>query len=113
MGITESLCVQIQLSMDYFESQLRHSPVKKVLLKLDTPLADELASQIQENMGLPVNPFEPKITCGSGFNFKMASFSCLGAAYTKEANIAKAKAGVLLDKEKSKVSDDKPAEVSS
>jgi MSHA biogenesis protein MshI len=85
MGITESLCVQIQRSMDYFESQLRQSPVRKVLLKLDTSLAEQLASQIQENMSLPVNPFEPEITCGSGFNFKMASFSCLGAAYIKHS----------------------------
>ncbi|MFQ3248445.1 MAG: MSHA biogenesis protein MshI [Glaciecola sp.] len=87
MGITESLCVQIQRSMDYFESQLRQSPVRKVLLKLDTALADQLAAQIQENMGLPVSPFEPEITCGAGFNFKMASFSCLGAAYIKQALI--------------------------
>lgn len=85
MGITESLCVQIQRSMDYFESQLRQSPVRKVLLKLDTILAEELANQIQVNMGLPVCAFEPEIICGSGFNFKMASFSCLGAAYVKQS----------------------------
>lgn len=85
MGITESLCVQIQRSMDYFESQLRQSPVRKVLLKLDTALTEQLATQIQENMGLPVCPFEPEISCGSGFNFKMASFSCLGAAYVKQS----------------------------
>jgi MSHA biogenesis protein MshI len=91
MGITESLCVQIQRSMDYFESQLRQSPVRKVLLKLDTALADQLAGQIQENMGLPVSPFEPNITCDSDFNFKMASFSCLGAAYIKQALITEEK----------------------
>jgi MSHA biogenesis protein MshI len=85
MGITASLCVQIQRSMDYFESQLRQSPVRKVLLKLDTALTEQLATQIQENMGLPVCPFEPEISCGSGFNFKMASFSCLGAAYVKQS----------------------------
>jgi len=87
MGITESLCVQIQRSMDYFESQLRQSPVRKVLLKLDTTLSETLAIQIQENMGLPVHPFEPEIMCGSGFNFKMASFSCLGAASVKQSLI--------------------------
>ncbi len=91
MGITESLCVQIQRSMDYFESQLRQSPVRKVLLKLDTALAEELANQIQVNMGLPVIPFEPEISCGSGFNFKMASFSCLGAAFAKQSLMAEQK----------------------
>jgi MSHA biogenesis protein MshI len=91
MGITESLCVQIQRSMDYFESQLRQSPVRKVLLKLDTALAEQLATQIQDNMGLPVCPFEPNISCGSGFNFKMASFSCLGAAYVKQSMLVEDK----------------------
>jgi MSHA biogenesis protein MshI len=101
MGITESLCVQIQRSMDYFESQLRQSPVRKVLLKLDTTLADELANQIQENMGLLVHPFKPQITCGSGFNFKMASFSCLGAAFMKQVSSIKAEATAKLDEENS------------
>ncbi|MBF7073686.1 biogenesis protein MshI [Glaciecola sp. MH2013] len=87
MGITDSLCVQIQRSMDYFESQLRQPPVRKVLLKLDTNLTDSLANQIQENMNLPVVNFEPEINCGPEFNFKMASFSCLGAAYTKQAKV--------------------------
>jgi MSHA biogenesis protein MshI len=87
MGITESLCVQIQRSMDYFESQLRQPPVRQLLLKLDTVLAEQLASQIQESMGLTVSAFEPEIICGSGFNFKMASFSCLGAAYAKQSLI--------------------------
>ncbi len=113
MGITESLCVQIQRSMDYFESQLRQSPVRKVLLKLDTPLADELASQIQGNMGLPVNPFEPLIICGSGFNFKMASFSCLGAAYIKHANAAQSHLKTKSAKDKAASSGASSAEVSS
>ena len=87
MGITESLCIQIQRSMDYFESQLRQSPVRKVLLKLDTSLSEKLAIQIQENMGLSVNIFEPRLICDSSLNFKMASFSCLGAAYVKQSLI--------------------------
>jgi MSHA biogenesis protein MshI len=87
MGITESLCIQIQRSIGYFESQLRQSPVRKVLIKLDTSLSEKLAVQIQENMGLPVSIFEPEIICDSGFNFKMASFSCLGAAYVKQSLI--------------------------
>lgn len=115
MGITESLCVQIQRSMDYFESQLRQSPVRKVLLKLDTNLAEQLGKQIQANMGLPVVLFEPDISCGSDFNFKMASFSCLGAAYIKQANIAeviKATAVAKEEQEKIKSPNPKQAEVS-
>ncbi len=110
MGITESLCVQIQRSMDYFESQLRQSPVRKVLLKLDTALVEQLASQIQENMGLPVCPFEPEISCGSGFNFKMASFSCLGAAFVKQSMLVEQKNHKLNETDNSNL---KSAEVAS
>lgn len=110
MGITESLCVQIQRSMDYFESQLRQPPVRQLLLKLDTTLAEELASQIQESMGLTVNAFEPEIICGSGFNFKMASFSCLGAAYVKQSLITEQK---QLKQDDTKTTRPKNVEVSS
>jgi MSHA biogenesis protein MshI len=97
MGITESLCIQIQRSMDYFESQLRQSPVRKVMLKLDTSLSEKLAIQIHENMGLPVTLFEPEIICGAAFNFKMASFSCLGAAYVKQSLITEQKKSTKQD----------------
>lgn len=82
MGITESICVQIQRSMDFFESQLRQAPIKRILLKLDSPYMGFLATRIADNMGVTCEAFEPNIACAEGFNFKMASFSCLGAAYT-------------------------------
>lgn len=82
MGLTESLCVQIQRSMDFFESQLRQAPIKRILLKLDSPHINFLSSRISDSMGVVCEAFEPQITCSDEFNFKMASFSCLGAAYT-------------------------------
>lgn len=82
MGLTESMCVQIQRSMDFFESQLRQAPIKRILLKLDSPHINFLSSRISESMGVTCEAFEPKITCAKGLNFKMASFSCLGAAFT-------------------------------
>ena len=36
MGVVENLSLEIQRSMDYFESQLRQAPVKKVYVSLDT-----------------------------------------------------------------------------
>ena len=36
MGVSESMSVELQRSMDFFESQLRQAPVKKILLHLDT-----------------------------------------------------------------------------
>ncbi|MBT1451697.1 biogenesis protein MshI [Glaciecola sp. XM2] len=83
MGITDSLTVQIQRSMDFFESQLRQPPVKRILIKLDTPDMAYICNSIAEAMGLPCDLLEPEIECGEHLNFKMASFSCLGAAYTK------------------------------
>lgn len=82
MGITESICVQIQRSMDFFESQLRQAPIKRILLKLDSPHIHFLSSRIAESMGVVCEAFKPNIVCGPELNFKMASFSCLGAAYT-------------------------------
>ena len=39
MGVLDGLCIQIQRSMDFFESQLRQPPVRKVVLhiKLQQP----------------------------------------------------------------------------
>jgi MSHA biogenesis protein MshI len=82
MGITESICVQIQRSMDFFESQLRQASIKRILLKLDSPHTNFLSRKISEAMGVSCEAFEPEIICSNDFNFKMASFSCLGAAYT-------------------------------
>jgi len=81
MGITDSLCVQIQRSMDFFESQLRQAPVRQIMLKLDSPHSTFLCKSIAEAMGVSCVPFTPAIECNHELNFKMASFSCLGAAY--------------------------------
>jgi MSHA biogenesis protein MshI len=82
MGITESICVQIQRSMDFFESQLRQAPIKRIMLKLDSPHIGFLSASISDSMGIVCEAFEPNIVCTEGLNFKIASFSCLGAAYT-------------------------------
>ena len=82
MGITDSLCVQIQRSMDFFESQLRQAPIRKILVKMDSPHTTFLCNSIAQSMGVVCTQFEPDIKCNHELNFKMASFSCLGAAYT-------------------------------
>jgi MSHA biogenesis protein MshI len=85
MGINDSLAVQIQRSMDFFESQLRQAPVKRILVKLDTPHMAYICNVIAESMGVSCDLMQPDLTCAHPLNFKMASFSCLGAAYTKVA----------------------------
>nr|WP_136251343.1 biogenesis protein MshI [Ningiella ruwaisensis] len=83
MGICDSLTVQIQRSMDYYESQLRQAPVKRILIKLDTPHMAHICNYIAETMGLPCDLMRPNMQCANDLHFKMASFSCLGAAYSK------------------------------
>lgn len=91
MGIADSLCVQIQRSMDFFESQLRQAPVKRILLKLDTPHEDHLKNAVSSAMGISCESFIPSISLNPDFNFKMASFSCLGAGYSEFVILNKTK----------------------
>lgn len=81
MGLIDNLCVQLQRSMDFFESQLRQAPVKKVIIKLDTMLQQHIAEQVSVAMDINVTLFEPDIMLRDDLNFRMASFSCIGAAY--------------------------------
>jgi MSHA biogenesis protein MshI len=83
MGITDSLSVQIQRSMDFFESQLRQAPIRNILIKLDSPHTEFLCQHIADSMGVVCKPFLPELSYASDLNFKMASYSCLGAAYSK------------------------------
>ncbi len=82
MGITDSLCVQLQRSIDFFESQLRQAPIKKILVKLDSPETEFLCEKVSEAMGVDCSILKPPITCADDLNFQMASFSCLGGAYS-------------------------------
>ncbi len=82
MGLTESLCVQIQRSMDFFESQLRQAPIRRILVKLDSPHTEYLSTRISDAMGVACESFIPNIECASHLDYKIASYSSLGAAYT-------------------------------
>ncbi|MEM0911586.1 MAG: biogenesis protein MshI [Pseudomonadota bacterium] len=80
MGVLDSLGVQVQRSMDYFESQLRQPPVNRILMKLDTRHDQYVAEKITTAMGVKCELFVPDITLDNELNLQMASFSCLGAA---------------------------------
>ncbi len=82
MGILDSLGVQVQRTMDYFESQLRQPPVSKILVKLDTRHDKYVAEKIAVAMGVKCELLVPDIQMDSELNLHMASFSCLGAAMT-------------------------------
>lgn len=59
MGVGDNLSVDIQRSMDYFESQLKQAPVKKILLGVETDILDSFASLMQQLTFMPVTSFKP------------------------------------------------------
>lgn len=86
MGLAETLSVEVQRSMDYFESQLRQGGVKKLYLHLDTEHQDLMADLINKAMLIETHPLIPDVEKNEALNFNTASFVSLGA-------------GLLLDPE--------------
>ena len=80
MGVSDTLSVEIQRSMDYFESQLRQAPVKKIYLAMDSPHQDALAELVKQLTFMPVEVFKPNIKQPQEKAISAASFACLGAA---------------------------------
>ncbi|MEP1448673.1 MAG: MSHA biogenesis protein MshI [Paraglaciecola sp.] len=80
MGVVDNLSLEIQRSMDYFESQLRQAPVKKVYLSLDTIHQDALAEFIKEVIFVSVESFIPNISKNTEMPIAPSSLASLGAA---------------------------------
>ena len=79
MGVMDSLSVQIQRSMDYFESQLRQAPVRKILMNIEAANSEPIAAQIRELMRVDVEPFEVNIPMTADSQFPL-TYQCVGAA---------------------------------
>ncbi len=84
MGFVESLSVEVQRSMDFFESQLRQGAVKKIILHLDSEHQELIAELIQKAMLLDVGMFQPQINKHPELSFNKASCASLGAALMKD-----------------------------
>jgi MSHA biogenesis protein MshI len=80
MGVVDSLSLEIQRSMDYFESQLRQAPVKKVYISLDTIHQDPLANMIKQVIFISVEKFIPDVVTEDSMPITPSSFASLGAA---------------------------------
>jgi MSHA biogenesis protein MshI len=80
MGVVDNLSLEIQRSMDYFESQLRQAPVKKVYISLDTIHQDALADMIKQVIFVSVGKFIPDVTADPDMPIKSTSLASLGAA---------------------------------
>jgi MSHA biogenesis protein MshI len=53
-GLTDSLSLEVQRSMDYFESQLKQAPIKDILLALPTEHQELIAGQIAQHFPVSV-----------------------------------------------------------
>jgi MSHA biogenesis protein MshI len=80
MGVVDNLSLEIQRSMDYFESQLRQAPVKKVYISLDTIHQDPLADMIKQVIFVSVEKFIPDVITEDSMPITPSSFASLGAA---------------------------------
>jgi MSHA biogenesis protein MshI len=80
MGVVDNLSLEIQRSMDYFESQLRQAPVKKVYISLDTIHQDPLADMIKQVIFVSVEKFIPDVVTDDSMPITPSSFASLGAA---------------------------------
>ncbi|MCU7554700.1 biogenesis protein MshI [Alteromonas sp. ASW11-19] len=80
MGLVDSLSVQVQRSMDYFESQLRQPPVRKIQLRLDTPHTALVAQQINQVIPAEVIALEPDVQVNAPLSKLRLNFTALGMA---------------------------------
>lgn len=88
MGVVDNLSLEIQRSMDYFESQLRQAPVKKVYISLDTSHQEALAEFIKEVIFVSVEKFIPNVTKNTNTPITPSSLASLGAAIDNASLIA-------------------------
>jgi len=80
MGIADNLALEIQRSMDYFESQLRQAPVKQVYIALDTMHQDALAELIKDVIFINIVRLKPNIACLPSLAQNASFYASLGAA---------------------------------
>ena len=80
MGVGDNLSVEVQRSLDYFESQLRQAPVKKIYLAIETPILSKLADLLQQLTFMPVEAMLPAINGSDNFDIYKSSYSSIGAA---------------------------------
>lgn len=79
MGVVESLSVEVQRSMDFFESQLRQGAVKKIVISLDSEHQEVIGELIGKAMLIDVEMLAPDMEKLPEFTFADATWASLGA----------------------------------
>ncbi|MEP7705217.1 MSHA biogenesis protein MshI [Paraglaciecola sp. 25GB23A] len=89
LGIADNLALEIQRSMDYFESQLRQAPIKQVYLSLDTLYQAELTELIKALIFINVSDLKPSIKHKEDLIFSTQVYASIGAAMENVSEIAR------------------------
>jgi len=79
MGIIESLTVEVQRSMDFFESQLKQGAVKKIVMNLDSEHQQVIGELISKAMLIDVEILSPPINKLPELDFSESTWASLGA----------------------------------
>lgn len=79
MGIVESLTVEVQRSMDFFESQLKQGAVRKIVMNLDSEHQQVIGELISKAMLIDVEILSPPINKLPELDFSESTWASLGA----------------------------------
>lgn len=86
MGVIESLTVEVQRSMDFFESQLKQGAVKKIVISLDSEHQHVICELISKSMLIDVDLLSPSINRLPELNFAESTWASLGAGLMIDDN---------------------------
>ena len=80
MGVLESLCIQIQRSLDFFTNQLRQASVRHIFLNIPIDLDELVMQDIQSIIDIPVTRLTPPIENTVEIDVQRFSLNAIGAA---------------------------------
>lgn len=80
MGVLESLCIQIQRSLDYFTNQMRQATVKHIYVRVPIELDEIVINDIETVIDIPTSPLNAPLETTVEVDPKLFSLNSLGAA---------------------------------
>lgn len=93
MGLLDSLSIQVQRSMDYFESQLRQAPVRKVMLHLQTPHSEVVIQQLRQVVSADISLLQPDVQVTDPLKLRSINLISLASALGKRRTSEHQEAG--------------------
>ncbi|GAB5381693.1 MAG: hypothetical protein Alis3KO_35760 [Aliiglaciecola sp.] len=88
MGVGDNLSVEIQRSMDYFESQLRQAPVKRILMGIESQHLNKLTEIMAQLTFMTVEPLTIDIEKVDDLEYRSGLLGSLGAAFMQSNGLS-------------------------